>query len=167
MTTTFGELATIWTVRIALAGYFIGGALWTRQASTGRLKLARIVWTLGCACYLAHVVSAFHFYHAWSHTAALERTAERTAETTGWYFGGGLYLNYLFTAVWVADALARWWPWFAGKCWPAIAVQLFLWFMVFNATVVFGHGAIRWFGLAGCIALPLAHAPRNFKMWTI
>jgi len=148
-----GELATRWTVRMALVGYFVGAALRGGPArSSTQQQVARTVWTLGCLLYLAHVACAFHFYHAWSHAAAYQRTAEQTAAVTGWNWGGGLYLNYAFTVIWLADA--TWW-WRRDDrrtlVWLEIAVQAFLWFMVFNATVVFGHGLIRWFGLAGCV----------------
>lgn len=149
---TPGELATCWTVRLAILGYFVGAALRGGPAtSPNRRRIAQTAWTLGCLLYLAHVACAFHFYHAWSQTAAYQRTAEQTALVTGWNWGGGLYFNYAFTAVWLADAI--WW-WRRGdrrnNAWLEIAVQAFLWLMVFNATVVFGHGVIRWFGLAGC-----------------
>lgn len=150
-----GELATRWTVRLALAGYFAGAALrGGRPRSSNRERVARLAWTLGCLFYLAHVGCAFHYFHGWSHAAAYQRTADETAATTGWKWGGGLYFNYAFTVVWLADTL-WWWRPAAGRRahWLATSVQAFLAFMVFNATVVFGHGAIRWFGLAGCALL--------------
>jgi hypothetical protein len=161
-----GELATRWTVRLALAGYFLGGAL---RASNGhsppRRRLAQVAWSLGCLFYLAHVACAFQFYHGWSHAAACQHTAERTAELTGWNWGGGIYFNYVFTLVWLADALV-WWrrgdrP---SRPWLEVATQGFLWFMVFNATVIFGQGAIRWFGLAGCVVLVVSWLyPRRWR----
>jgi len=94
--------------------------------------------------YLAHVVAAFHFYHGWSHAAAYEHTARRTAEVVGLDWGGGLWWNYAFGAVWLGDIL-----WRRGRpAWLGVAVQAFLAFMAFNATVVFETGAIRWLGLA-------------------
>ncbi|HEX7379802.1 MAG TPA: hypothetical protein VF278_21940 [Pirellulales bacterium] len=170
MTSPLGEAATLWTVRLALAGYFLGAALPTRAASSGRRRLDNIAWTVGCFCYLAHVACAFAFYHHWSHAAAVERTAEQTALVTGWRWGGGLYVNYVFTAVWLIDVILRWSPRSAGKArpwWPATAVGMLMWFIVFNATVVFGQGAVRWFGLAGCLAVPLARTASRLKMWTI
>lgn len=147
---SIGGALTLWTVRLAVAGYFIGAALRAEPGPIGR-SVARAAWTAGCILYLAHVVCAFHFYHHWSHAAAWQHTAERTSELSGWKWGGGIYFNYAFTLVWLADTL-RWWL-VGGRPmprWLAVVTQAFLWFMVFNATVVFGHGAIRWFGLAGC-----------------
>lgn len=176
MNATLGDLATRWTVRVALAGYFFGAGLSTRSASPARRKMGRAAWTLGCVCYLAHVACAFHFFHHWSHAAAVERTAEQTALVTGWRWGGGVYVNYAFTAIWLADTIARWLPWPDGKSqpatqvcngvatalpwWPEAAVQAFMWFIVFNAAVVFGHGMVRWFGLAGCLSVLVAAATR-------
>jgi hypothetical protein len=149
-----GEFATRWTVRLALAGYFLGAALGAGNLTRQSQLIARVAWTLGCLFYLAHVACAFHFYHGWSHAAAYRHTAEQTELVTGWNWGGGIYFNYLFTAVWLADAVASW---RRGdrqlSGWVGVVAQAFLWFMVFNATFVFGHGAIRWFGLAGCVVL--------------
>ena len=143
---SLGELCTRWTVRLALLGYFAGAI--EGDSPLGR-RMARLAWTLGCLCYLTHVACAFHFYHGWSHADAYRHTAERTAAATGWQSGAGLYLNYAFTALWLADVLC-WWRPTARRLWPAL-VQPFLFFMVFNATVVFGHGLVRWFGLVGCL----------------
>lgn len=144
---SFGELCTRWTVRLALLGYFAGAMGGFANSPNGR-RIARVAWTVGCLCYLVHVACAFHFYHGWSHAAAWRHTAERTAELTGWKWGGGLYFNYAFTALWMADTLC-WWRSKPSRLYPFV-VQPFLFFMVFNSTVVFGHGFARWFGLAGC-----------------
>jgi len=63
----------------------------------------------------------------------------------------GLYLNYVFTVVWVADA--AWWLLSAASYarrprWINATVHGFMAFMFFNATVVFGKGATRWLGAA-------------------
>lgn len=152
-----GELLTSWTVRLALILYVGGLALRARAAGRRHtLALARLAWTAGCMAFLIHVASAFHFYHHWSHAAAYEATARRTAEVVGLAWGGGLYANYAFTSLWVADA--GWW-------WRGLsryqtrrrsvewAVQGFLGFIAFNATVVFGTGAVRWLGLGACLFL--------------
>jgi hypothetical protein len=53
-------------------------------------------------------VFAFEIHHDWSHAAAIQSTLERTESTTGFRTGAGLYVNYLFTLVWVSDAV-YWW----------------------------------------------------------
>jgi hypothetical protein len=162
-----GELATLWTVRLALLAYFAGGALRASPPDAAWWRAGRLAWSGGCVLYLAHVACAFHFFYAWSHSAAYHRTAAQTLATTGWNWGGGLYLNYLFTAVWLADSL-WWWRQPARRRirWLEIVVQLFMWFMVFNATVVFGHGAVRWFGLVGCGLLAALGCNRNSRALT-
>src|SRR4051812_41967809 len=104
---TAGELATKLTVWLALAAYAVATAILVRSPASPR---ARGLWTLGCGFYLAHVLCAFGFFHHWSHGAAYQATARQTRELVGWEWGGGLFVNYLFTAIWVADVL--WW-WFA------------------------------------------------------
>jgi len=152
-----GELLTRWTVRVALALYVLGLALRVSAASRlSRLKLARLFWTVGCLAFLLHTMAAFQFYHQWSHRAAYEATSRQTAEVVGLDWGGGLYANYGFAALWTADAC--WW-WLGPERYRSRprglewALQRFLGFMTFNATVVFGSGAIRWLGLAACLFL--------------
>jgi hypothetical protein len=107
------------------------------------------------------VIFAFQFYYHWSDATAYTATARRTAEVVGLDWGAGLYANYAFTLVWVLDVC--WW-WFGldryearprGVAW---AVQGFLGFMAFNATVVFGTGAVRWLGLFACFLLAVTWA---------
>ena len=99
-----GEFLTHWTARTALALYVLG--LVVRLMAAGRRpwpNLARLCWSAGCLAFLLHVVSAFHFSHHWSHRAAYEATARQTAEVVGLDWGGGLYANYAFAALWAAD----------------------------------------------------------------
>jgi hypothetical protein len=82
----------------------------------------------------------------------------QTGEMTGVHWGGGIFLNYLFTLAWIGDAL--WW-WIApasfarrsrivSRTWHGFAL-----FMVFNGAVVFAHGPVRWLGMAMCLTLVL------------
>jgi hypothetical protein len=158
---TAGQSLTIETVRVAAALYVLSVAAWLER----RDRAARIAWTFACASYLVHVVAAFEFYHHWSHTAAYFETARQTANTVGIDWGGGLYFNYLFTLIWIVDAL--WW-WRVGlvdyreRRWIGAAIHCFLAFMFFNATVVFASGIIRWLGVTATFALLLiAHRYRK------
>ena len=163
---TAGEMLTRWTVRAALLLY--AATLAVRLAAPSRRRIARLLWTAGCVVFLAHVAAAFHFFHGWSHAHAYHETARRTADMFGTYWGGGLYLNYLFTLAWAADA--AWW-WGVGideyerrPRWVVIALQAFMFFMAFNATVVFGHGWVRLLGLGGSAALAVSlvwHSRQN------
>ncbi|HWZ31462.1 MAG TPA: hypothetical protein VNX18_09030 [Bryobacteraceae bacterium] len=130
-------------------------ALWLKR----RDAAARISWTLACAFYLAHVAAAFQFQHHWSHQAAYLETARQTADVFGVNWGGGLYFNYVFTVVWIADV---WWLWRNGARppWMTVAIHTFFGFMFFNATVVFGSGFMRWFGVASMLVLAVIAASR-------
>jgi hypothetical protein len=95
----------------------------------------RILWTWGCLSCLFHLAVAFHVGHAWSHRAAYRHVEDASG------FGPGLFVNYLFAAVWVADAA---WAWVAfdaylkRPAWVKWAVVGFMGFVVVNAAVVFG-----------------------------
>jgi hypothetical protein len=120
----------------------------------------RLLYTWGCGMCLLHVAVAFHVAHAWSHNAAWEHV-----DQTGG-FGAGLYANYLFVAVWVADVI---WAWVSLGCylnrprWVSWCVHGFMAFMVFNATVVFGTGVRRYFGamLFAALGVLLVRAAYN------
>jgi hypothetical protein len=105
---------------------------------------ARTLYTAGCVMCLLHVAVAFHTAHAWSHAAAWKHV-ERTGG-----FGWGLYVNYLFVVVWLADVA---WSWVRLDSyrnrprWVSWSVHGFMAFIVFNATVVFGTGWVRVFGV--------------------
>jgi len=150
---------TVETIRIAAVLYVLSVAAWL----TRRDPLARITWSIACAFYLAHVVAAFQSVHHWSHTAAYRETARQTAQVFAIDWGGGLYFNYLFTLIWIADAL-YWWQAglqkYRNRHWIGAAVHFFMAFIFFNATVVFATGPTRWLGLAATCAL-LAIAARN------
>jgi hypothetical protein len=162
-----GELLTRWTVRLAVAFYVFGLAL--RVSARCRkpwLAWSRLFWTGGVAVFLLHVACAFHFYHHWSHEAAYAMTARQTAEVVGLAWGGGLYANYAFALLWGADV--GWW-WLRPTSYQNRsrllegAVQGFLAFIAFNATVVFGAGLIRWLGLAACLCLAAVFSAAYFR----
>lgn len=146
---------SIW---IALVAWLAGPA----SALVGRRRArwqraARWLWTVGCAAYLVHVAAAFQVVHGWSHAAAFAATARDTAAATSVESGFGLWLNYLFTAVWVADAASWWWlgvPAYRRRSrWLEVGVYGFMTFMAFNATVVFEDGWVRVFGILGTLLL--------------
>ncbi|RBP44221.1 hypothetical protein DES53_10440 [Roseimicrobium gellanilyticum] len=113
---------------------------------------SRVRWSAGAVVFLAHVICAFHFVHHWSHADAYASTAKQTYELAGLDWGGGVYFNYVFTALWVVDAV-WWWvsPVSHEKRHRLILYALhgFMAFMWFNGTVVFGREATRWVGVAG------------------
>jgi hypothetical protein len=155
---TNGELLTRVTIWIALCGYGIGAAsLIVARKRPRLLKLARGAWTVGCLVYLAHVFCGFHYYHHWSHSAAYHETARQTAETVGLKFGAGLFVTYTFTVAWVSD-VATWWARGLDSYLRRSRILLatwhaFMFFIVFNGTVVFESGPSRWLGLTLCLSL--------------
>ena len=152
-----GELFTRLTIWIALGGYALGTV--THFAFRENLKWqarARWAWTVGCFGLLTHTICAYHYYHAWSQTSAYRETARQTAEVFGLDWGGGLYINYAFIAAWMLDAVWWWRSLEAYNQRPrtlALAWHGFFLFIVFNATVVFKTGALRWLGLVWVVGV--------------
>ena len=134
-------------------------AEWRRTARGAAPTRGRVAWTLGAGAALVHGALAFDVHHGWSHAAALADTAARTAAVTGWSSGAGVYVNYVFLAVWSADA-AWWWLWpraFAAR--PRgidLAVRGFLWFLFVNGAFVFAAPPQRWVGLLAVLGVPAA-----------
>jgi hypothetical protein len=96
--------AILWTAHVALGVWFAAAVrmltlsprLWGTTAPA--YALASGLWFLGAWAFLLHVVIAFTFGHGWSHAAAYEHVERASG------FGEGLYVSYLFTLVWAADA---------------------------------------------------------------
>jgi hypothetical protein len=148
---TLDDDLTRYTVRLALGYYAAAVTLmllleppeWL--AAGGRGRLARWCWTLGWLTYLVHLFMAFHHVHHWSHGAAVHHTQELSG------FGPGIWFSHLFTLLWTADVLF-WWlrpaSYATRPPWVDWIVHGFMAFIVFNATVVFETGFIRWAGIA-------------------
>jgi len=114
---------------------------------------------VACASLIAHFICAFQFYHGWSHAAAYRDTARQTEDVFGLNWGGGLFINYALLIAWMVD-IGWWWQGgldsYPQRPWPLVgAWHGFLVFIIFNATVVFGHGIVRWVGLGICVLLTL------------
>jgi hypothetical protein len=136
------------------------------DAASWRGRLARGCWTLAWAAYLVHVAMAFHHIDHWSHEHAIARTHERTG------FGAGVYVSHRFTLLWTVD-VAWWWLSPAGyadrPAWEHRGLHGFMAYVVFNATVVFEQGWIRWAGLAlfailAALWLGRRHSASNFHL---
>jgi hypothetical protein len=155
-----GEILTRLTIWLTIASYATGVSAFvlSRQRSKWD-SVARLAWTVACVGLLAHVAFAYNYYYRWSQTAAYRDTARQTAEVVGLNWGGGLYINYILLAAWLTD-VSWWWsrghdayrrrPWWLVAAWHA-----FLIFIVFNSTVVFKTGLVRWVGLGVCLGLAL------------
>jgi hypothetical protein len=146
---SLGDDLTRNTARLALVYYVLAVNLFLRMgqedwASAGRRVIwARWCWTLAWITYVIHVAVAFHYYHHWSHADAVRHTEEVSG------FGPGIYLSHFFTLLWTAD-VAFWWKQpalYAGRSrWIDLALHAFMFFIIFNGTVVYEDGPIRWAG---------------------
>lgn len=163
-----GEFLTRLTIWLSIVGYAVGTVIFALSrgratSSRGTAQwdsAARVVWTLACAGLIAHFISAFQFYHGWSHATAYRDTARQTEEVFGFNWGGGLFINYALLIAWMLD-IGWWWrnglDSYRKRPWPVVALwHGFFIFIIFNATVVFGDGIVRWVGLAICLLLTLA-----------
>lgn len=136
-------------------------AIAVRLSSPGgeRSQLVRGLWTTGWLFLVAHVVLAIAWFHDGSWSEAYEHTAARTEEAVGWRWGGGVWLNLLTTIIWGIDVVRAWTiPLDAGRkaWWWDIGCHLYMAFMIFNATVVFGSRPAQVVG--GLISLGLVLA---------
>lgn len=166
----FAEAITHWTIRLALvcmAARF-AGALFSRHSKVWP-TYSRAIWTAGCVFFLLHVISAFHFYHHWSHADAFETTARRTYEMLGVRFGEGIYFSYLFAILWTVDV--AWW-WQSPQThrrranWLSVALLAYMAFIAFNGAVIFEEGLTRWVGLPVTVILLLAAGALMFSQKT-
>jgi len=169
-----GEFLTRATIWVSMLGYAVGSIIFAVSFSSRRRvqwdSAARVVWTIACVSLIAHSISAFQYYHAWSHTAAYSDTARQTEELFGLNWGGGLFINYALLIVWVVDN-GWWWrsgldsyrerPWLLVALWHGLFI-----FIIFNATVVFADGIARWVGLAISVILTITWA-RIVRQWNL
>jgi hypothetical protein len=109
-------------------------------------RRARTVSAAGLALALLHTVLAFDVFHDWSHADAVRSTAQQTQAVFGVRFGAGLFVNYLFFAVWCLD-LILWRP--VSPPSPAIwLARGFYLLIIVNGAVVF---ASDWRRAAGIV----------------
>jgi hypothetical protein len=140
------DLATRQTARVAVLFWALAAAM----LLLSRRSIARVLWTLACAAYLVHVATAFDRVHNWSHGAAFNHVHEVSG------FGPGIFVSYFFSLLWLIDA-AWWWIWpiayESRPNWLDRLIHAFMAFVVFNGTVVYETGFIRWAGLVVFIVL--------------
>lgn len=145
-----------WSAWPAVVCYVVAWGLSLRPSHARWRASIRLAWTAGWLALVAHVVLAMGLVHGWSWTAAYEHTAERTQAAVGWNWGGGVWFNLLTAIIWGVD-VARLWivpvDLLRSTSWSSAAVQCYLAFMIFNATVVFGSQFAQFSGCAACIGL--------------
>ncbi len=144
-----GSLLTFWAIYTSLACYLL--AVVNLLTRPGGSRWYRALWTAGCLLLWAHAGFAFHFYHHWSHAAAVQATARETREILGWQFGAGIWFNYALLVAWSVDVTQLWLSReFMVQPWSPFStvVHLYAFLILFNGTVVFEHGPIRWLSIA-------------------
>ncbi len=100
----------------------------------------RFQWSLACLLCWVHIAVAFHIGHGWSHRVAWEHTKQ-----VGGY-GDGVFVNYAFALVWLADALwacIAFHSYLTRPSWLKWTIHGFIAFVVFNAAVVFASWGSR------------------------
>lgn len=155
------------TIRLSLAWYTtalglmirLRAADWTAQTLVG--QTARWFWTWAWLVYVVHVALAFHYVHHWSHAEAFEHVRKESG------FGPGIFVSYLFTALWTVD-VAAWWlapvRYAARPAWIDRSLHGFMLFIVFNGTVVYETGLIRWAAMIAFAVLAWLYVRRcRFK----
>jgi hypothetical protein len=146
---TLAEHASLWAIRVALLAMVVTFVLQLR----GLAELSNVVrgtWLVGATAAIAHSALALLAFHDGSHAAAFESTAQQTEELLGVAVGVGLYVNYIFVAVWLVDAALRCFRANLYRQLPyryRVAMYSFLIFIAFNGTVVFKDGWLRMLGL--------------------
>jgi hypothetical protein len=130
---------------------------WPWPSSTlSQNRSERIAWLAGWAVCCIHIFIAFHWAHGWSHDRAVEATAKQTADLVGFSFGGGVWINYAFSALWGMDAAwrilfpSRYWMRSALVHWTILASLAFI---VFNATIAFGGWPGRTAGILATLVI--------------
>ena len=112
-------------------------------------KWAWWAYAAGAALCVVHIVVAMAVAHGWSHASAVEATARQTAAVYGLDWGGGVFVNYLFVAVWLLEAW-RWRSRGPGRRVDAItwAARILFLIVIVNGAVVFASSARRIAGAA-------------------
>jgi hypothetical protein len=101
------------------------------------------VYGLGAVFCAVHMLLAMGTRHGWSHQSAIESTAAQTQAVYGLNWGGGVYVNYVFLAVWIGELI--WWATgpttYLGRPLSATwSVRTFYLIVLVNAAVVFASG---------------------------
>jgi len=147
------------SVWLAMLTWFAGA--WFRvtsrsiplQAATVGERAYHWLWLLSGFATWVHVLASYGFVHGWDHQAVLRQTAQESFEVTGLRADWGVYVNFLYATVLTLYSGAMV---IGGRRLERLDVWVygFTAFIVFNATVVFKGGWLRWLaGLATSIVL--------------
>lgn len=146
-----------WTIWTALLLFVAGEA--GRRRGFGRGSPPAWAWAAfaaGAVLAAVHVMLAMATAHAWSHNSAVAATAAQTNAVYGLNWGGGVFANYAFVAVWALDA----WRWRArvaragaGPDALTWVIRFFFFVMILNGAVIFVAGPRSILGAALVAAL--------------
>jgi hypothetical protein len=126
-------------------------------------RASNAIYLLGAGMMVIHILMAYRLAHDWSHEIALEHTANETERVVGFRLASGLYVNFVFAAVFLGDAFWRVCVGVPGSRRPrgvAVAIDTFLLAIVIMATIVFEAGMVRWLSVLA-VATITARAVRN------
>jgi hypothetical protein len=123
----------------------------------------RGAWLVGALLMLVHSAAAFATFYEGRHDVAQLATMHQTRALTGIEFAGGIFVNYLFLAVWMTDA--AWWGFAPGsyRTRPRVVsytIRGFIFFIIVNGAVVFADG---WARVVGASAVILVVAAWSLK----
>lgn len=134
------------TVWLALAAFAAG--------ELGKARARAWAWSMsasGAILLTIHILLAMAEHHGWSLASALEATARQTDDMFGLNWGGGVYVNYVFAAVWIAE-LFVWRQWPEGYAmrpgWIRWSLRAFYLVLIVSGAIIFAGGWRRLIGLA-------------------
>lgn len=139
------ELFVFATIALAVVGW--AGA---------EVLRSRVLWAAAAGLALVHSATAFMTFYGGSHAVARRETMRQTAAMTGIDFPGGIYVNYVFLAVWTLDA--GWWllsprSYHQRPRVLSLAIRGFIFFIILNGAVIFADGWARVIGSAAVAAV--------------
>ena len=140
-----------WIVWLSLIAFAAG-----ELAKSRRYAGAWSISATGAILLAVHIVLAMAGRHGWSLTSAIEATARQTNDMFGIDWGGGVYVNYIFAAVWITELFVwRQWPdgYASRPGWIKWSLRAFYFVIIVSAAVIFASGWRRWMGAAIVAAL--------------
>ena len=143
--------ATIW----AALALLVAGEAGARARSAAGARRAALASLAGAMLAAAHVAVALHARHGWSLAHAREDIRRQTEEVFGLSFGGGVWVNFAFVGLWLADAAWR----LADARGHARRPRVAAWALRAFQLIVVASGAVLFASPAGRIAgVPLVTA---------
>ena len=147
-----------WMVWLSLVA-FAAGELAKSRGYVGAWSIS----ATGAILLAAHIVVAMAVRHGWSHALAVEATARQTSDVFGLNWGGGVYVNYVFAVVWIAELFVwRQWPegYALQPLWIKWSLRAFYAVIIVSAAVIFATGWRRWMGAAILAGLAISWIAR-------